>query len=61
MNISPLAVSNPMYFISGRTQQFVCPNMVSGLRVAATKKIFLPFRPLRRKKYAFTLKTLWIP
>ena len=38
-----------MYFIWGQTQQFVCPNMVSGLRVAATKKIFFPFKPLRRK------------
>lgn len=60
MNISPFTVSKPMYFISGRTQQFVCPNMVSGLRVAATKKIFFPFKPLRRKKYVFMRRKRWI-
>lgn len=60
MNILPFIVSNPMYFISGRTQQFVCPNIVSGLRVAATKKIFFPFKPLRRKKHTFTQNMLWI-
>lgn len=51
IKISPFTVSKPMYFISGRTQQLVCPNMVSGLSVAATKKIFFPLRPLGGKKY----------
>lgn len=47
--ISPPAVSKAIYFMSGLTQQLVWPNMVSGLRVAATKKMFLPFTPLSRK------------
>ena len=65
INISPFIVSNPMYFISGRTQQFVCPNIVSGLRVAATKKIFFPFNPLRKKTHIYakyvvdSIMTIW--
>lgn len=50
MKMSPLAVSKATYFMSGLTQQLVWPNMVSGLRVAATRKMFLPFTPLWRKR-----------
>lgn len=49
MKMSPVAVSKAIYFMSGLTQQLVWPNMVSGLRVAATRKMFLPFTPLSRK------------
>lgn len=48
MKMSPLAVSKATYFMSGLTQQLVWPNMVSGRRVAATRKMFLPFTPLWR-------------
>lgn len=51
MKMSPLAVSKAIYLMSGRTQQLVWPNMVSGLRVAATRKMLLPFTPLLRKQY----------
>ena len=37
MKISPFIVENAMYRISGPIQQFVCPYIVSGLKVAATK------------------------
>lgn len=55
MKMSPLAVSKPIYFMSGLTQQLVWPNMVSGLRVAATRKMFLPFTPLQNRKRDYHL------
>ena len=36
--------------ISGWTQQFVCPYIVSGLKVAATKNTFFPDNALKKKK-----------
>ena len=43
---SPPLTLNATYFMSGRTQQLVCPYMVSGRSVAATRKILLPVKRL---------------
>ena len=51
MNTSPCtAVLNAMYWMSGWTQQLVWPYIVSGRRVAATRKTDFPCRQLQRKK-----------
>lgn len=48
MKTSLLTVSKAMYFMSGLTQQLVCPNIVSGRRVAATRKTLLPLSALHK-------------
>lgn len=60
MKMSPLAVSKATYFMSGLTQQLVWPNMVSGLRVAATRKMFLPFMPLLGGQNHYSCLKEWV-
>ena len=49
-NTSPLAVGKATYFMSGLTQQLVCPYIVSGRSVAATRYTGLPDSGLQAKR-----------
>ena len=46
MKTSLLIVTKPMYLMSGWSQQFVCPYIVSGRKVAATRYTARPFSDL---------------
>ena len=45
--------------MSGRTQQLVCPYIVSGLSVAAIRKTFFPASALQNIKQTIALKCLY--